>query len=108
MHHNLKQAQASAQRDEKSMQECQLEPKVCTIIRLPKQTSGEFLTNEQKQYIAENVGKLDAKGSEGIRDVVKNHVVPDEEGNMDFELEQLPYEIGKNLYKHIKTRLRMI
>ena len=45
------------------------------------------------------------KGSEGIRDVVKNHVVPDEEGNMDFELEQLPYEIGKNLYKYIKKRI---
>ena len=46
------------------------------------------------------------KATEGIRDVVKNHVTPDADGDMDFELEQLPFEVGKNLYRYIKACMR--
>jgi len=63
------------------------EPQTCTVIRLPKQSTGPSLSLEEKQYVAENVGKLDLKASEGIRDIVKNNVSPDENGDMDFELE---------------------
>ena len=39
---------------------------------------------EEKKYIAENVGKLDLKASEGIREIVKDNVAANENGDMDF------------------------
>lgn len=66
------------------------------------------MTLEEKQFVAENVGKLDLKASEGIREIVKDNVTADEDGNMDFELEQLPYAVGKTLYKYIKVHMRRI
>ena len=42
------------------------------------------MTLEEKQFIADNVGKLDLKASEGIREIVKDNVEPTEEGDMDF------------------------
>ena len=51
----LKQAQAAQRNTPQARQE----PKTCTIIRLPKPKPDEILTDEEKQYIAENVSKLD-------------------------------------------------
>ena len=83
------------------------EPKTCTVIRLPKQ-SNEQLSLEEKQYVSENVGKLDLKASEGIREIVQTYVSADDNGNMDFELEALPYEVGKTLYRFIKAQMRRL
>ena len=83
------------------------EPQTCTVIKLPKSTENQ-LTNEEKKYVAENVGKLDLKASEGIREIVKDNVTTDENGDMDFELEQLLYEVGKALYRYIKVHMRRI
>ncbi len=85
--HNLKQAQAIQRQQLRGLESSQAVPPTCTIIRLPKQAPDEFLTSEEKLYIAENVGRLDMKASEGIREIVKNNVSADDDGNMDFELE---------------------
>ena len=102
----LKKAQAAERKGIQQQVQPELKPKTCTIIRLPKPKPQNVLTEDEKKYVAENVGKLDMKNSEGIREVVKNHVTPDADGNMDFELEQLPYEVGKNLYRYIKACLQ--
>ena len=101
----LKKAQAAERKGIQQQVQPEPKPKTCTIIRLPKPKPQNELSEDEKKYVAENVGKLDMKNSEGIREVVKNHVTPDADGNMDFELEQLPYEVGKNLYRYIKACL---
>lgn len=57
--------------------------------------------------MAENVGNLNQKASEGVRDIVQNHIKPDENGNLDFELEKLPYEVNLTLYNYVKHQVKL-
>ena len=57
--------------------------------------------------MAENVGNLNQKASEGVRDIVQNHIKPDENGNLDFELEKLPYEVNLTLYNYVKHQAKL-
>lgn len=57
--------------------------------------------------MAENVGKLNQKASEGVRDIVQNHIKPDENGNLDFELEKLPYDVNLLLYNYVKRQVKL-
>ena len=83
-------------------------PRTCTVIRVPKPVPDPSLTLEEIKYIAENVGRLDLKASEGIREIVKNNdnVQVDDSGDMEIELEQLPYEVSKQLYRYVKAQIR--
>ena len=63
------------------------------------------LTGDQKQFLAQNVGRLDQKASEGVRDIVKHHIQPDENGNLDFDLELLPYQVSLSLYEFVKNQI---
>ena len=48
------------------------------------------------------MGRLNQRASEGVRDIVKDHITPDENGNLDFELESIPYETSLALYNYVK------
>ena len=53
------------------------------------------------------MGRLNQKASEGVVEIVKEHTPPDENGNLDFELEKLPYEVSLTLYNYVKNQIRL-
>ena len=53
------------------------------------------------------MGRLNQKASEGVVEIVKDHISPDENGNLDFELEKLPYEVSLTLYNYVKNQIRL-
>ena len=53
------------------------------------------------------MGRLNQKASEGVVEIVKDHISPDENGNLDFELEKLPYEVSLALYNYVKIQIRL-
>ena len=53
------------------------------------------------------MGRLNQRASEGVLEIVKDHISPDENGNLDFELEKLPYEVALTLYNFVKNQIRL-
>ena len=53
------------------------------------------------------MGRLNQRASEGVLEIVKDHISPDENGNLDFELEKLPYEVSLTLHNYVKNQLRL-
>ena len=53
------------------------------------------------------MGRLNQKASEGVVEIVKDSIAPDENGNLDFELEKLPYEVSLTLYNYVKNQIRL-
>lgn len=53
------------------------------------------------------MGRLNQRASEGVLEIVKDHISPDENGNLDFELEKLPYEVSLTLHNYVKNQIRL-
>ena len=83
------------------------EPKRCSTRIVLTLKEKKELSDEQKIFLAENVGKLNQRASEGVLEIVKDHISPDENGNLDFELEKLPYEVSLTLYNYVKNQIRL-